>query len=102
MPYFLKLSEKNYEDGTLNMDWVRTFIDVAAYVSHNCKGKIAFYLVKNRKRHIRADSTKNSVYITDKTLKEPIVPHYLQHEHKTSSNVQPQFIIHIGIIITIT
>ena len=50
MPYFFKLSEKNNDDGTLNMNWVRTFIDVAAYVSYNCEGKIAFYLVKNQRK----------------------------------------------------
>ena len=96
MPYFFKLSEKNNDDGTLNMNWVRTFIDVAAYVSYNCEGKIAFYLVKNQRHKITTDSEKRSVIISTKNLEDPIEPHYLTHEHQTQSNVPPMFIKLIG------
>lgn len=96
MPYFLKLSEKNNEDGTLNMGWVRTFIDVAAYVSYKCKGKIAFYLVKNKRHKIRTNSEKRSVIISTKNLEDPIKPHYLTHEHQTQSNVPTTHIRLIG------
>jgi hypothetical protein len=84
MPYFFKLSEKNNKDGTLNMDWVRTFIDVAAYVSYNCKGKIVFYLVKNKRHTVRTDLTKNSVFITTKTQLVVIICHTNIKHHQKS------------------
>lgn len=99
MPYFLKLSEKNNKDGSLNMEWVRKFIDVAAYVSVACEPKsnwIAFWLVKNKRHSVRTDSTKNSLFITTRSLEDPISDHYLEHEHQTQSNVPPIFNTFIG------
>ena len=60
MPYFFKLSERDNKDGTLNINWVRKFIDVISAIYVQCNW-ICFILIQNKKHKIITDTLKLKV-----------------------------------------
>jgi len=94
MPYFLKLSERHYNN-SLNPDWVRKFIDIIGEVSTKCKW-VSFYLVQNKKHSVRTDLKKMSMFIKTTSLDDPIERHGSSpihtFEHQTQSAVPQMFI----------